>query len=379
MNDSTGLSHRPLFIAECKSAINVSTSVDKFVCALHFVGLGFHSEKGLSLYAIELIRKADFAYVETFTSPVHSGIEDRISKALGISVKGASREFIEDGRIILEQAKQKDVVLLVPGDPMVATTHTELRVRAARSGIETRLIHNSSIISAIPGETGLHSYNFGKTVSLTSGAPTVPMTVYHTVHQNLLLGTHTMILLEYDSSRNFFLSPNDALQSLLEAEKNFAYSVFLPETLAIVASRIGHEDQQILGGMMGKLQDMKFGEPPHVIVIPGKLHFTEIDALKTLLEIATEEIRDNSSFVKRLAVSMVTKYLDKTKSALLDARSRDSGSAELRDLFENTELYLSDAERFLNQGQFELAILSVGYAEGLLDSLRLTGRMQINW
>lgn len=367
------------FLAKCKTAINVSTSLSYFVCALHFVGLGFHAEKGLPIYALELIRRANFAYVETFTSPVEPGIEERLSNLLSLNVKKASREFIEDGRVILEQARQADVVILVPGDPMVATTHTELRARAARSGIETKLVHNSSIISAIPGETGLHNYNFGKTVTLTAGPPSIPVTVYHTLHQNLLLGTHTIILLEYDSSRNFFLAPNDALKSLLEAEKNFLYAVFVPETFAVVASRIGNADQQITGGTVSRLQTTNFGEPPHVIVIPGKLHFSEIDALKTLLKIPEEEIRDNSSTVKRLAVSMVTKYVDKTRSALADARSRDSGSTELHDLFENTELYLSDAERFLNQGQFELAILSVGYAEGLLDSLRLTGRMQINW
>jgi len=31
---------------------------------------------------------------------------------------------------------------------------------------------------------------------------------------------------------------------------------------------------------------------------------------------------------------------------------------------------MSDSVRFLNQGRAELAILSIGYAEGLLDALR---------
>ncbi|HLG37332.1 MAG TPA: DUF357 domain-containing protein [Nitrososphaera sp.] len=31
---------------------------------------------------------------------------------------------------------------------------------------------------------------------------------------------------------------------------------------------------------------------------------------------------------------------------------------------------MSDAERFLNQGKPELAVLSIGYAEGLVDALR---------
>ena len=39
-------------------------------------------------------------------------------------------------------------------------------------------------------------------------------------------------------------------------------------------------------------------------------------------------------------------------------------------VLENAEYYLLDAERFFNQNKFELGILSIGYAEGLIDALR---------
>ena len=42
----------------------------------------------------------------------------------------------------------------------------------------------------------------------------------------------------------------------------------------------------------------------------------------------------------------------------------------MSDVLENAEYYLLDAERFLNQHKYELGILSIGYAEGLIDSLR---------
>jgi diphthine synthase len=38
---------------------------------------------------------------------------------------------------------------------------------------------------------------------------------------------------------------------------------------------------------------------------------------------------------------------------------------------ENAELYVKDAEKFLEDGQDEVAILSIGYADGLVDALRL--------
>ena len=70
---------------------------------------------------------------------------------------------------------------------------------------------------------------------------------------------------------------------------------------------------------------------------------------------------------------MVKKYVKKTRLALQKAKeiSHPDDKKDYNALFENIECYLSDAERFLNLGKDELAILSIGYAEGLLDSLVL--------
>ena len=46
---------------------------------------------------------------------------------------------------------------------------------------------------------------------------------------------------------------------------------------------------------------------------------------------------------------------------------------------ENVQLYLKDAEEFLSNGEDELAMLSIGYAEGLLDSLNFAGVVRIDW
>ena len=44
-------------------------------------------------------------------------------------------------------------------------------------------------------------------------------------------------------------------------------------------------------------------------------------------------------------------------------------------VIENAENYLLDAQNFYNQGKLELAILSIGYAEGLIDSIRFQKNM----
>ena len=88
----------------------------------------------------------------------------------------------------------KKVVLLSYGDPMIATTHMDLRLRAEESGIKTKILHNSSIISVLPGETGLHSYKFGRTVSLMKEHEIAPLSVYYAIHNNLVSKLHSLIL-----------------------------------------------------------------------------------------------------------------------------------------------------------------------------------------
>ncbi|CAF1552834.1 unnamed protein product [Didymodactylos carnosus] len=67
--------------------------------------------------------------------------------------------------LILENAKVNDVAFLVGGDPLSATTHTDLILRAVELNIPYKIIHNASIMNAI-GSCGLQLYHFGETVSI---------------------------------------------------------------------------------------------------------------------------------------------------------------------------------------------------------------------
>lgn len=341
---------------------------------LTFIGLGLGGEKGLTKEALEALEKSDMVYLETYTSP----ISDNVAKAL--NTQEASRTFIEDGRRILAEASNKNVALLCHGDPMVATTHMELRIRAERQNIKTKVIHNASIHSAIAGETGLHSYKFGRTVTMTRAAPAKNLYVYHSLHANLLSGLHSLILLEYDKSAEFFLPPSEAIRSLLETETEQKRLVIPKDCFMLICSRIGQRDQKIFASAAETLSKKIFGKPPHAIILTGELHYTEEEALQVLCKADKNSIRNNSARVRVPAVEMVTKYVAKAKKALVQARLQATKKGKRFDsLFENVELYGLDAERFLNEGKYELAILSIGYAEGLLDALNFTDELKIEW
>jgi diphthine synthase len=335
---------------------------------LVFVGLGIGGSQALSDKARQVISGSDIVYFEQFTSP----ISEHETKFLADITKGefklAPRWLVEDGKEILEAAKKNNVALLSYGDPYIATTHIELRVRAIQDGTKTDTIHASSAITSLVGECGLHFYKVGKTVTIMSGIPS--STAYYTIFENLKLGNHTIVLLEWNQNKNFFLDPKDALVSLQEQEKEQNRKVFSNNTYGIVASRIGQEAQKIIAGKFSDLSKQDFGAPPHTIIIPGTMHFTESDALKVLSHCITPP-EDNTPKIEKISAQMMKKYIPMVRRALDQITPLYKDSKEFASVLENADLYIKDAERFYSQGQDELAILSIGYADGLVDALRI--------
>ena len=348
---------------------------------LWLIGIGVTGYKGVSLYALDILKKCNIIYFERFTSPLN---EDDLFN-LNSLIEGhknrrkiipAQRWFIEDGKQIIEQAKNENVALITYGDPLIATTLSELEVRARKNSIKVDIVHAASGITSLIGESGLHIYKFGRTVTMMS-CPQSAISVYNTIFDNLLSGNHTLILTEYNSDHNkfFFLDPIQVFKMLIEVEKDIKYNVFSDETFAIVASRIGTEQKKIISGKIKSLIGMSFETGPHSIIITGSLHFTESDAIRTLT-INTDEPIDNAENIQKISVNMIKRYSPKAKQAIKQMReilagedmpSLNKGSIEV---LENAELYIDDAERFLRQGKHDLAVLTIGYAEGLIDALR---------
>jgi diphthine synthase len=343
---------------------------------LWFVGTGINGYRGLSLAAIDILKQCGIVYVETFTSNLSESDLCGLNSILGKQVEGVQRWFVEDGREILEAAKSKEVALITYGDPLIATTHSELRTRAEKSSIKTGILHSASGITSTIGETGLHIYKFGRIVTMMS-EPQSAISVYNVIFDNLLAGSHTLILTEYRHDENnnepFFLSPTSVLKMLLEAECGQNHQIFSDQTFVIIASRVGMKDQSIISGKVRSLLQIDFGTGPHSVIITGSLHFTEIESLVALTE-NLDAPADNSQDVKRISIQMMERYVPKLKRAVHQMyeiiRSDNNSSRGMFEALENAEYYIADAERFLKQTKFELAVLSIGYAEGLVDALR---------
>ncbi|ABK76771.1 diphthamide biosynthesis methyltransferase [Cenarchaeum symbiosum A] len=336
---------------------------------LWFVGMGLAGAGSIPADAKNVIEQAEMVYLEGFTSIVTESDERALEEMAGGKIIPARRWMVEDGKEILDNARTKKVVLVSYGDPYTATTHIELRTRAAELNIPTGSIHAASILASAVGECGLHHYKMGRTATVTRD-PRAASTPYRIIYENLVSGSHTVLLLEYDQDGGFFLDPGDALGLLIEYEKEQRRGVITDELFAVIASRIGMKGQSIVAGRISSLKGYDFGAPPHAVIIPGGLHFTESEALSASAK-CLDAPSDNSERMPSIPQQMVKKYVPMVRDAMKTIEALEDNPPEYGHVLENAGHYLRDAEEFMGKGEGELAVLSVGYADGLVDALRM--------
>ena len=260
---------------------------------LVFVGLGLYDEKDISIRGLEEIREADAVFAELYTSLMPGLSIRKLEEMTGKAVKVVSRRVLEEeeGKLIFEEAKKGKVVFLVPGDPLIATTHVDLRISAEKRGIKTRVIHGASAVSAVRGISGLQNYKYGKAVTIPfSEQGFVSETPYRVIMENRKRGLHTMCYLDIKAEEQRYLTIKEALQTLLKLEKLKRKQVITPKTLVMGVARAGSIEPAVKAGYLEEVIDHDFGAPPHTLIFPGKLHFMEAEALITLAD-APEEVR----------------------------------------------------------------------------------------
>eukprot|EP00111_Clytia_hemisphaerica_P022260 TCONS_00065428-protein len=235
---------------------------------LYLIGLGLGDAKDITVKGLEAVKKADQVFLEAYTS-ILTGGKEALEQFYGREVILADRTLVEqESDTILENAKEKDVVFLVVGDPLGATTHTDLVIRAVEKNIKYKIIHNASIMNAA-GCCGLQLYNFGETVSIVMWNENwKPKSFFEKIAQNKKRGLHTLCLLDikvkeqsvenmmrgrkiYEPPR--YLTANDAIQQILEIvqsgdEEIEGKDLITEDSFCVALARIGWEDQQIFSG-----------------------------------------------------------------------------------------------------------------------------------
>ncbi len=250
------------------------------MATLWFVGLGLDDERGLSVRALEVLRRCE-VFSEEYTAVASPGTVERLSTELGRPVRGLDRAAVEAESPVLEAlGRSAEVALVVVGDPFAATTHVALRLAAERAGHSWKYLPNASILVAAAGFLGLMHYRFGRTVSMPLPAPGfAPRSPVEQIGSNRERGLHTLLLLDLSPGEGRFLGAAEALALLRERDPDGA--VVPRGTSVAVAARVGRDDAAGFYGPIERLQRADFGPPLHtVVVLAPELHFEEGAALE---------------------------------------------------------------------------------------------------
>jgi len=241
---------------------------------LYLVGLGIWDEKDLSLRSIEACKKSKEVYMELYTARWRGSLKN-LEKITGKKIKILERPDLEEKSLsLIEKAKTKDIAILFPGDPLSATTHLSLVSEAKESRIPVKVIHSSSIFTAV-AECGLSLYNFGKIVSIPTPQKNFqPSSFADSILENKKLGLHTLVLLDIN------MPAAQGIDILLGIEK-YSKKKIISDHKIIACSCLGSDKQKILYRSAGELLTSDFG-PPSVLIVPGKMHFTEKEFLEGL-------------------------------------------------------------------------------------------------
>ncbi|MBI2578720.1 MAG: diphthine synthase [Candidatus Aenigmarchaeota archaeon] len=236
---------------------------------LYLIGIGLWDEKDISLKGVDAAKNCDAVYLEQYTGIWHGGAA-ALEKTIGKKISVLEREKVESN-FLINEAKNKDVALLIPGDPLAATTHFELFYQCKKQWIECIVIHASSIYTAI-AITGLQLYKFGRTTTLAKPHKNyIPESPYDVITENKRVGLHTLVLLDTAQGGMTIKEGVELLQSMEEKRKEG-----LLDDKIIAAARLGSENPII---RYGHADDLLMEEKPAVIIIPGTLNFKEEEAL----------------------------------------------------------------------------------------------------
>ena len=236
---------------------------------LYLIGLGL-DKNDLSIKAVEAIKKCKKVYLEIYTSilPYKTKELEKLTKK---KVVEAGREQIENrAEELIKEAKKSHIAMLVSGDPLAATTHIDLIMRAKKANVKTEIIHAPSVLTAV-AETGLQLYKFGKTASVPKFQPNFePESFYDLILENLKIQAHTLLLLDMG------LGVDEALSCIKRISEKRNDNI--KERIFIGCSEAGTKNFSFKVGKIDELLKQKF-RLPACIILPASLHFLEAEML----------------------------------------------------------------------------------------------------
>lgn len=251
---------------------------------LFLIGLGL-ATKDLSARALEEITEADELLLETYTAFIPEDYLNFLEKQSGKKPRMIKRKDLEeDVKQTVAMAKSKNIVILVPGDPLIATTHSIILNEAKKQGIKYEVTHAPSVFSIAIGESGLDVYKFGPTVTLPFWFENYkPTSFIGSIKKNLQNGQHTLLLLDIEQKKSRPMKLSEALEIIRKAQAASNSEPISQDAQLIVMANLGREDK-IIKYVKVRDADSKLFEELEgkqlSLIVPGPMSFAEEENLR---------------------------------------------------------------------------------------------------
>ncbi len=273
---------------------------------LVLIGIGPGGTAGMTRAAIEAAKNSDHRRYEAYTALWSDDHLAELESEIG-HIQKVMRPEVEDPVELLELASNSKVAILVVGDPLQATTHIDLQLRAEEAGIDCSVIHGISITGLVTGAIGLSNYRFGRQTTLTypygGWIATSPLEV---IAMNRIQGLHTLALLDLDptgegTGGQVPMQPEDAANAMLSMADKLKNSIEempsestldklkieacrkvceeIDTLMVVLCSDMGTFEQKIAYLPLRKLSAAEGGRL-HCLVIPANLGDVEELALR---------------------------------------------------------------------------------------------------
>ncbi|ASI13351.1 aEF-2-diphthine synthase (DPH5) [Candidatus Mancarchaeum acidiphilum] len=238
---------------------------------LYLIGVGL-SNYDVTMEGLEACRRCKQLYAEAYTSNLTEEKLKDLSKILEKEIDQLGRTDLEENaKILINQAAKEDIGLLINGDPLIATTHKTLLMEASASGVGTKVIHSTSILSVSMGESGLDFYRIGPVCTIANWSEHYhPISFYETIKGNMDHNLHSIMLLDYDYERQSTMPIEKVAFILSEAEEHYKKKIISEDTKFLVLNNIGTENGKIKLYTFAKLKTAKI-KGMNTIILLAKL------------------------------------------------------------------------------------------------------------
>ena len=247
---------------------------------LYLIGLGLNP-KQLTLEALHAAQGCEKLFVESYTSAFAQGELGELETLLHHPIIPLFRSDVEEkNALLLESAKNKNIALLVFGNPLTATTHHALLQECAAKKIPFRVIPGISIFN-YRGICGLDEYRFGRTTTFVFPQEGFePLSVFDVILENRKIGLHTHCLFDLHPEKMRFMTISEAIEWMEHA--SHARNESIHDWMGVGLSGMGNTNGEAIAGTLSQLKKMQWKHYPQSLIVCGRLTEYERDALHTL-------------------------------------------------------------------------------------------------